>query len=127
MGPCQISDVRSQPADRDGGHKRQHDKVSPDTTAVMATLLKHQELIESCGMVCLIVDNRAPEEVIIGLPLPSGGSPGGPCRTARFLCPKVHFGVVDNNCVPVALFEVKDLVAFAESQFHWLGRASCGP
>ena len=40
-------------------------------------------------------------------------------EAARFLFPKVHFGLVDNDCVPVTLFEVKDLIALAESQFRW--------
>ena len=35
----------------------------PDTAAIVASLLLHRELIESCGMVYVIVDNRAPEEV----------------------------------------------------------------
>ena len=41
-------------------------------------------------------------------------------EAARFLFPEVHFGLVDNDCVPVTLFEVKqDLIALAESQFRW--------
>ena len=40
-------------------------------------------------------------------------------EAARFLFPKVHFGLVDNDFVPVTLFEVKDLIALAESQFRW--------
>ena len=40
-------------------------------------------------------------------------------EAARFLFPKVHFGLVDNDCVPVTLFEVQDLIALAESQFRW--------
>ena len=40
-------------------------------------------------------------------------------EAARFLFPQVHFGLVDNDCVPVTLFEVKDLIALAESQFRW--------
>ena len=40
-------------------------------------------------------------------------------EAARFLFPKVHFGLIDNDCVPVTLFEVQDLVALAESQFRW--------
>ena len=31
----------------------------------------------------------------------------------------MHFRLVDNDCVPVTLFEVKDLIALAESQFRW--------
>ena len=40
-------------------------------------------------------------------------------EAARFLFPQVHFGLVDNDCVPVTLFEVQDLIALAESQFQW--------
>ena len=40
-------------------------------------------------------------------------------EAARFLFPKVHFGLVDNDCVPVTLFEAQDLVTLAESQFRW--------
>ena len=31
-------------------------------------------------------------------------------EAARLLFPKVHFGLVDDDCVPVTLFEVQDLV-----------------
>ena len=40
-------------------------------------------------------------------------------EAARFLFPKVHFGLVDNDCVPVTLFEMQDLIALAENQFRW--------
>ena len=40
-------------------------------------------------------------------------------EAARFLFPKVHFGLIDNDCVPVTLFEAQDLVSLAESQFRW--------
>ena len=40
-------------------------------------------------------------------------------EAARFLFPKVHFGLIDNDCVPVTLFEVQDLIALAENQFRW--------
>ena len=63
MGPCQIADVRSQPADKDAGYQATEGQgEGPDVTAVVATLLKHKELIKSCGMVYIMVDNRAPEE-----------------------------------------------------------------
>ena len=122
-------------------------------TAVVATLLKHKELIESCGMVYLTVDNRAPEEVdhwpafaqwwearrtLVGpqqertdvvwvQATHANGLRAVPyywagvfvLEAARFLYRKVHFGLVDNDCVPVTLFEVKDLIALAESQFRW--------
>ena len=40
-------------------------------------------------------------------------------EAARFLFPKVHFGLIDNDCAPVTLFEVQDLIALAENQFKW--------
>ena len=40
-------------------------------------------------------------------------------EAARFLFPQVHFGLVDNDCVPVTLFEVKDLVELARHGFCW--------
>ena len=40
-------------------------------------------------------------------------------EAARFLFPKVHFGLVDNDCVPVTLFQMQDLIALAENQFRW--------
>ena len=154
MGPCQIADVRSQPADKDAGYQAtERQGQGPDMTAVVATLLKHKELIESCGMVYLIVDNRTPEEVdhwpafaqwwearrtLVGpqqertdvvwvQATHANGLRAVPycwagvfvLEAARFLYPKVHFGLVDNDCVPVTLFEVKDLIALAESQFRW--------
>ena len=64
MGPCQISDVRSQPADKDAGYQAaERQGQGPDTAAIVASLLLHKELIESCGMVYVIVDNGAQEEV----------------------------------------------------------------
>ena len=52
MGPCQIADVRSQPADRDSGYQAsERQGKGPDTAAIVASLLLHKELIESCGMV----------------------------------------------------------------------------
>ena len=154
MGPCQVADVRSQPADRDAGYQTiERQGQGPDTTALVATLLVHKELIESCGMVYIIVDNRAPEEVdhwpafaqwwearrtLIGpqqertdilwaQATQANGLRAVPyywagffvLEAARFLYPKVHFGLFDNDCVPVTLFEMKDLVALAESQFRW--------
>ena len=150
MGPCQIADVRSQPADRDAGYPAtERQGKGPD----MASLLQHKELIDSCGMVYMIVDNRAPEEVehwpafaqwwearrnLVGpqhertdvLWMQAAHADGLRAvpyywagvfvlEAARFLFPKVHFGLVDNDCVPVTLFEVKDLIALAESQFRW--------
>ena len=36
-------------------------------------------------------------------------------EAARFLFPKQHFGLIDNDCVPVTLFEFQDLVSCCES------------
>ena len=154
MGPYQIADVRSQPTDKDAGYPTAERRgEGPDTAAIMASLLLHRELIESCGMVYVIVDNRAPEEVehwpafaqwwkarrsLVGpqhertdvlwiQATHANGLRAVPyywaevfvLEAARFLFPKVHFGLVDNDCVPVTLFEVKDLIALAESQFRW--------
>ena len=136
MGPCQIADVRSQPADRDAGYQAAERRgQGPDTAAAVATLLLHKELIESCGMVYVIVDNRAAEEVehwpafaqwwearrtLVGpqqertdilwaQATHANGLRAVPyywagvfvLEAARFLFPKVHFGLVDNDCVPV--------------------------
>ena len=113
----------------------------------------HRKLIESYGMIYLIVDNRAPEEVehwpafaqwwaarraLVGpqqertdvlwvQATHANGLRAVPyywagvfvLEAARFLFPQVHFGLVDNDCVPVTLFEVQDLIALAESQFRW--------
>ena len=63
-GSCQIADVRSQPADNDPGYEAaERQGQGPDTAAIVGCLLLHRELIEACGMVYMIVDNRAPEEV----------------------------------------------------------------
>ena len=40
-------------------------------------------------------------------------------EVARFLYPQQHFGLVDNDCVPVTLFEMPDLIALATSQMQW--------
>ena len=154
IGMCQISDVRSQPVDKDPGYpattRQGH---GPDTAAIIACLLTHRELIESCGMIYMIVDNRAPEEVghwpafaqwwaarraLVGpqhectdvlwvqathanglRAIPYYWAGVFVLEAARFLFPKVHFGLVDNDCVPVTLFEVQDLIALAENQFRW--------
>ena len=152
MGPCRISDVRSQPADRDVGYATtQLSGQGPNTAAIVEC--QHREIIEPCGMVYLIKDNRGPEAVehwpafarwwsarraLLGpqqektdvLWIQANHANGLHAvpyyragvfvlEAARFLFPKVHFGLVDNDCVPVTLFEVQDLVALAESQFRW--------
>ena len=51
-------------------------------------------------------------------------------EVARFMYPQQHFGLVDNDCVPVTLFEVPDLVALATSQMQWtdlVGKAPYDP
>ena len=59
IGMCRISDVRSQPTDRDPGYPATEQQGhGPDTAAIIACLLMHRKLIESCGMIYLIVDNR---------------------------------------------------------------------
>ena len=64
IGMCRVPDVRSQPVDRDPGYAAvQQRGHGPDTAAIVGCLLQHRELIESCGMIYMIVDNRAPEEV----------------------------------------------------------------
>ena len=153
-GACQIADVRSQPADKDPGYEAaERQGHGPDTAAIIGFLLQHRELIEACGMVCMIVDNRAPEEVghwpafaqwwearraLVGpqqertdilwvQATHANGLRAIPCywagvfvlEAARFLFPKVHFGLIDNDCAPVTLFEVQDLIALAENQFKW--------
>ena len=41
--------------------------------------------------------------------------------------PQQHFGLVDNDCVPVTLFEVPDLVALATSQMQWIDLVGLAP
>ena len=46
---------------------------------------------------------------------------------ARFLYPRQHFGLVDNDCVPVTLFETPELVALATSQMQWTDLVGIAP
>ena len=51
-------------------------------------------------------------------------------EVARFFYPRQHFGLVDNDCVPVTLFEMPDLIALATNQMQWtdlVGIASDDP
>ena len=132
--------------------KRQSDKVTALTRPPLyiGFLLLHRELIEACGMVYMIVDNRAPEDwpafaqwwearrALVGpqqertdilwvqathanglRAIPYYWAGVFVLEAARFLFPKVHFGLIDNDSVPVTLFEVQDLIALAENQFKW--------
>ena len=40
-------------------------------------------------------------------------------EAARFLYPAQHFALIDNDCVPVTLFEVQDLLQLAHQQHRW--------
>ena len=64
IGMCRTSDVRAQPIDKDPGYPaaKQQDH-GPDTAAIIECLLRDRELIESCDMIYVIVDNRAPKDV----------------------------------------------------------------
>ena len=51
-------------------------------------------------------------------------------EAARFLYPAQHFALIDNDCMPVTLFEVQDLLQLAHSQHQWVdltGRARPAP
>lgn len=41
-------------------------------------------------------------------------------EAARFLFPRQHFGLIDNDCVPVTMFESQDLVSLATNQHQWV-------
>ena len=41
-------------------------------------------------------------------------------EAARFLYPAQHFALIDNDCVPVTLFEVQDLLQLAHQQHQWV-------
>ena len=148
LGPCQIADVRSQPLDQDPGYPaaERHGR-GPKTSAIVASLLRRKELIESCNMVYLIVDNRAPEEVahwpafaqwwssrraLIGpqqertdvVWIQASYSTG--LRDVPYYWAGVFVLEVARFLFPtvhlglaVTLFEVNDLVALARNQFVW--------
>lgn len=64
IGMCRISDVRAQPIDQDPGYlAAKQQGHGPDTAAIIECLLQDRELIESCDMIYVIVDNRAPKDV----------------------------------------------------------------
>ena len=48
-------------------------------------------------------------------------------EVARFLYPQQHFGLVDNDCVPVTLFEMPDLIALATNQMQWIDLVGMAP
>ena len=41
-------------------------------------------------------------------------------EAARFLYPKQHFALIDNDCVPVTLFQLQDLIELAHQQLQWV-------
>ena len=41
-------------------------------------------------------------------------------EAARFLHPAQHFALIDNDCVPITLFEVQDLLRLAHQQLRWV-------
>ena len=50
----------------------------PDTAAI-EECLRHKDLIEACGMICMIVNNRAPELLVPDrLVVESGDAQGEP-------------------------------------------------
>ena len=46
-------------------------------------------------------------------------------EAARFLYPAQHFALIDNDCVPVTLFEVQDLLQLAHQQHQWVDLIGC--
>ena len=59
-----LADVRSQPPNQDNGYSTDQPLGDlPDMTAIIHTLLLHNELITRNHMIYLIVDNRKPEAV----------------------------------------------------------------
>ena len=46
-------------------------------------------------------------------------------EAARFLYPAQHFALIDNDCVPVTLFEVQDLLPLAHQQHQWTDLIGC--
>ena len=48
-------------------------------------------------------------------------------EVARFLYSRQHFGLIDNGCVPVGLFEMPDLIALATSQLKWTDLVGLAP
>ena len=46
-------------------------------------------------------------------------------EAARFLYPAQHFALIDNDCVPVTLFEVQDLLQLAHQQHQWTDLIGC--
>ena len=46
-------------------------------------------------------------------------------EAARFLYPAQHFALIDNDCVPVTLFEVQDLLQLAHQQHQWIDLIGC--
>ena len=73
---------------------------------------------------------------LIGLPGPGSSGPGIATtglhkvpyywagvfvlEAARFLYPAQHFALIDNDCVPITLFEAQDLLQLAHQQHRWV-------
>ena len=141
-----LSDVRAQPSKKDDGYATlEAEGDLPDTTAIIQTLMLHRDFIMSNQMIYLIVDNRMPTDVphwpafaawwasrrcLVG-PQEEATDILWVCAdattglhkipyywAARFLYPAQHSALIDNDCVPVTLFEVQDLLQLAHQQHH---------
>ena len=119
-----LSDVRAQPSKRDEGYAAlETEGELPDTTAIIQTLISHRDLIMNNHMIYLIVDNRTPAAVPYwpGLhKVPYYWAGVFVLEAARFLYPAQHFALIDNDCVPITLFEVQDLLQLAHQQHRWV-------
>ena len=71
------------------------------------------------------VDHGQPTKRALGVPYYWAGV--FVLEVARFMYPQQHFGLVDNDCVPVTLFEVPDLLALATSQMQWTDVVGMAP
>ena len=132
-----LSDVRAQPPKQEQGYATDETEGDlPDVTAIIHTLMLHRELITRNQMIYLIVDNRKPDAVphwqapdalwvcaddTTGLhKVPYYWAGVFVLEAARFLYPRQHFALIDNDCVPVTLFEAQDLIELAHQQLQWV-------
>ena len=107
-----LADVRAQPPNQDHGCDiERSDGDLPDMTAIIHALMLHSELITRNHMIYLIADNRQVPHYSAGVFV---------LEAARFLCPKQRFALIDNDCVPVTLFEMQDLIELAHRQLQWV-------